>query len=175
MVTGPEARLTFGSLPKQFTGYLVHRLADRALLQLDQPIEQLLPELRGSPAGTPTVRQLLQMTSGLPGSIDFLTNVRLQLGDDWMSDADLLRTIRGYGLAFSPGSAFLYSNVGYRLLAVVATRVTKRDWPTLLREEVLEPVGMNGAGVFEPGQAMPKDCCRDIFRTAAGCSVVPPA
>lgn len=154
---GPDPRLTFGSLAKQFTGYVVQRLGERGLLRLDQTAGELIPELRDSPVGSATVFHLLHMTSGLPNSLDLPTNVGLQFRSAWMSDDELLRRIRSYPLAFPPGSGFLYSNVGYHLLAIIAMRVMHRDWPALLRENVFEPVGMRGAGVFGPDGEVPSD------------------
>jgi CubicO group peptidase (beta-lactamase class C family) len=156
-IANSDTHLTFGSLAKQFTGYLIHRLAGRGLVRMDQTAGELVPELRDSPVGAATVNQLLHMTSGLPDSLDLPTNVGLQFRSTWMPEDELLRKIGSYRLAFPPGSGFLYSNVGYRLLAVVATRVTHQDWPALLRKNVFEPVGMNGAGVFEPQAQPPSD------------------
>ena len=42
---------------------------------------------------------------------------------------------------------FLYSNVGYVASAMMAEAVTGKAWDVLMREEVLEPLGMVGCGV----------------------------
>jgi CubicO group peptidase (beta-lactamase class C family) len=157
-VRDPEGRLTCGSLPKQMTGYAIHRLAQRGVLRLDDRLDAHLPELRGTPAGEPTIHQVLRMTSGLPGTIDVGTNLELQRHRDvWMPDGELLRRIRNYKLAFPPGGGWLYSNVGYRLLAMVAQRVTGTSWPSFLQLEVLDPAGMKSAGLFEPNLPSPPD------------------
>lgn len=74
-----------------------------------------------------------------------------------MPDAELLRRARGYPLAFPPGSRFHYSNVGYRLLAMVAERTTGAAWPAFLHGEVFAPATMAAAGVFEPNAPAPPD------------------
>jgi CubicO group peptidase (beta-lactamase class C family) len=43
--------------------------------------------------------------------------------------------------------AYLYSNVGYVASAMMAETVTGKAWDALMREEVLEPLGMVGCGV----------------------------
>jgi len=151
-------RFTCGSLPKQLTGLAIHRLAQRHLLTLDDPLSTHLPELRGSPAGTATITQALHMTSGLPRSVDASTNLHLQRDRSaWMDDAELLRRIRAYQLDFPPGTRFSYSNVGYRLLAMIAQRVTSTPFPIFMHREVFTPAAMFDAGHFEPNVPPPPD------------------
>jgi D-alanyl-D-alanine carboxypeptidase len=94
----------------------------------------------------------------LPRNVDAGTNFELQWHRDaWMDDAELLRHFRDYKLAFPPGTGFLYSNVGYRLLAMVAQRATGTAWPPFLRREVFEAAKMSSAGLFEPNAPVPSD------------------
>ena len=41
-----------------------------------------------------------------------------------------------------PGSQYLYSNIGYQLLAMVIEAVTKQRYETYLDQALLKPLGM---------------------------------
>ncbi len=154
----PTTRFTFGSIAKPLTGWLMQRLAARGTVHLDAAARSFLPELEGTPVGAVTIDQLLHMTSGLPGSMDLATFADLQTDRGrWWSDAELLAVVRDYDLAFEPGTRFEYSNVGFRLLAMIASRATGTRWPELLRREVFEPAGMSHAAVFDPETTPPAD------------------
>jgi CubicO group peptidase (beta-lactamase class C family) len=122
------------SLTKPVFAYLVMKLVDEGVLDLDTPVQRYLPKplyayaayasLRDDPRhGRLTARLLLSHQSGLP---------------NW-------RRVRPDGpIAFgsAPGERFGYSGEGYALLQFVIETVTGRDLAALAREKVLEPLGM---------------------------------
>ena len=139
---------SIGSLTKQFTGFLVHNLIHRGQMAKTDRVEQYLPALQGKPVGAATIGHLLHMTSGLPHSLDLWTVVGLQLSRRPISETDFVAHLATYELAFEPGSAFLYSDVGYALLAVVLQRVTGQSWESLVQEQIFEPYEMTHSGSF---------------------------
>ena len=139
---------SIGSLTKQFTGFLVHNLIRRGQMAKTDRVEQHLPALQGKPVGAATIGHLLHMTSGLPHSLDLWTLVGLQLSRRPISETDFVAHLATYELAFEPGSAFLYSDVGYALLAVVLQRVTGQSWESLVQEQIFEPYEMTHSGSF---------------------------
>jgi CubicO group peptidase (beta-lactamase class C family) len=146
---GPTSRFSIASLSKQFTGLLVHELVRAGNVSLDERIDAYVSELSGSPAGTVTVAQLLHMTSGLPDTIDLPTTVATQLSSTPRTVQDFLSKVRGYPLAFEPGTRAQYSNVGYGVLAVLIERVNGRPWRDVLRERFAREV-MSDTGFMEP-------------------------
>src|SRR3712207_9586810 len=46
-------------------------------------------------------------------------------------------------LNFEPGSAYLYSNSGYTLLAEIVERVSGQTFAEFTRKSIFEPLGMN--------------------------------
>jgi hypothetical protein len=50
--------------------------------------------------------------------------------------------VRQKGLNFKPGSEYLYSNSGYFLLGTIAQRVTGKHITELIKEYILDPLGM---------------------------------
>ena len=70
-------------------------------------------------------------------------------------------------LAARPGTTYLYANVGYTLLSMIAAKAGGRPFDDLLRDEVLRPLGLEHTvpernGVRVPGRA------RGYTRTADG-------
>src|SRR5688572_24186001 len=61
-----STRFKVGSIAKLFTSVLILRLHDQGKLDPAAAVQTYLPELKGLPAGSVTVHQLLNHTSGLP-------------------------------------------------------------------------------------------------------------
>ncbi len=131
----PVTRDTYfelGSIGKTFTAVAVLQLHEEGLLDLQAPLTRYLPwfEVR-SEHGPITIHHLLTHTSGLMVGADMSSSSRY---DVW--------ALRETEVGFPPGSRYLYSNVGYRALGFVVEEVTGKPHPELLRERVLEPLGL---------------------------------
>jgi CubicO group peptidase (beta-lactamase class C family) len=143
--TTPEADSVFriASMTKSFTAATTLLLRDEGALRLDEPVGTYVPELDGfkGPMGDSpliTVRHLLTMSGGLP--TDDPWGDRLQ-GMALDRFAELLRG--GFEFAWTPGTAFEYSNLGYGILGRVLTNVSGIEYRDLVRERLLEPLGMS--------------------------------
>jgi CubicO group peptidase (beta-lactamase class C family) len=119
------------SLGKPVFAYLVLRLVDDGILDLDSPIDTFLPrplaayehyrDLAADPRHSGlTVRRLLSQQSGLP---------------NWDRGGPV-------PLLAEPGTRFGYSGEGYSLLQLVVEERTGRAVNDLAREKVFEPLGM---------------------------------
>ncbi|WP_159080397.1 serine hydrolase domain-containing protein [Nocardia suismassiliense] len=147
-----EVRTVFsiGSVTKAFTAAAVLDLVDKNVVQLDVPVGQLLPELTG-PAAAVTVRQLLLHTSGLTGSH----------GSDYvpLDRAAAIEAMGSLELAFAPGTAFLYSNAGYTLLALIIEKVSGLSYREYVTSRLLKVPGAPIAAGFwngEPAAPQPR-------------------
>jgi CubicO group peptidase (beta-lactamase class C family) len=114
------------SITKTFTVALTLRLAERGLLDLDEPAGAFVSEL--PEADRFTVRNLIQHTSGLV------------VGDEDPYDA--LASAAQAGLQFEPGSSTLYSRAGFYVLGLIIERVTGKSYTQALHEELLDPLGL---------------------------------
>lgn len=132
----PErVRFRIGSITKTLTAVLVLRLRDEGLVELDQPVGRWLPTPH---AGGATVAQLLAHAGGLAAEAR---------GPWWERTPGELRPelpdIFGPEPAKHPaGRRFHYSNPGYALLGALVERLRGEPWFTVLRREVLVPLGM---------------------------------
>jgi D-alanyl-D-alanine carboxypeptidase len=140
---GANDRFRLASITKPYVAALVLGLAAERALRLDDGLDHWLPGLVPD-AGAITVEQLLRMRSGLP---DY---VRTVLGDP----PELARLQRYFppeelvGIALAepdrrqPDADWRYSNTDYVLLGLIAERATGGTLGDLLRERILDPLGL---------------------------------
>lgn len=138
----PATRMRIASVTKQFTGLAVMLLVEDGKLDIDQPVRAVLPDLKGL-NGAPTLRQLLNHTSGLRDALDsvafFLSEglfpqIPAGLTHQWSS--------RFSDSNFAPGEAWCYSNYGYMLLSLVIEKVSDLSLAAFLQQRVFAPLGM---------------------------------
>src|SRR4051812_2885249 len=151
---GPGMVYYIGSDSKQFTAAAVALLALRGQLSLDDDIRKYFPELPDY--GTLIrVRHLIHHTSGIR-DIYTLMSLRGDRLEDVFPDSEALALIfRQKGLAFTPGSAYSYSNSGYFLLAQLVKRVSGRSLREFTDAEFFQPLGMTSTHFHDdPGHVM---------------------
>jgi CubicO group peptidase (beta-lactamase class C family) len=141
----PETRFRIGSVTKQFTASLVLQLVDEGALKLDATISDYLPEYPRETGARITIHHLLTHTSGIPNYTDlpdFVTkHSRVQY-----EPSDFAATFSGLPLDFEPGSKWRYSNSGYFVLGVIIEKVAGRPYDVVLRERLLDPLGLKQSG-----------------------------
>jgi CubicO group peptidase (beta-lactamase class C family) len=126
-------------------------VAQGAIGDLDAPIRAWIPEWASDARGDITVRQLLQMTSGLRiGNL-----IRIHIGTD--ARTALLDTPAEQ----APGLAFAYRNINTMLLSLIVERATGQRWARFLSQSVWRPIGARDAAVWldTPGGIAKTYCC----------------
>ena len=137
----PETSYPIASVSKHFTAALVLRLADQGRLSLDDPLARLFPDAR-SQIGVLTLRNLLDHTSGLTrGGVAPRTAAQ--------------SVLRRGGTARAPGEIWDYSNYNFSLLGLAIEQATGRDYASLVRDELVTPLGLTGTGYCEDGTGVP--------------------
>ena len=151
----PGTPFAAASVTKTFTAALILRLADEGRLRLDDRLSRWLPDYPN--ARRITLRMLLQHTSGLP---DFFQSGALEAAmlknrRRVFSPAEVLRYAKG--ALFAPGKGWYYSNTNFVLLGLVAEKAGGKPWATLVRRELLDPLGLEDTYVqvseAPPGRA----------------------
>ncbi len=145
-------RVNAWSMAKTVTALVVGAALERGWLRsLDQTLDTWLPEWAGDARGRITLRQLLQMSSGLGiGNM-----IRIHIG------SQARRAVLDTPLARPPGEAFRYSNVNSLLLGMVLERATGRRYAELLDALIWRPLGAGPARVWldRPGGTAKTYCC----------------
>lgn len=131
-----------GSITKQFTAAAILRLEMDGHLSVDDTIGQYVEGLNPQQREI-TLHQLLTHTSGLPHSVGADDEVIALPG----YIARIAKTFHS-----TPGD-YLYSNVGYSLLAAAIENVTGGSYELYLREALFEPAGLTHTGYRLPDWA----------------------
>lgn len=146
------------SQTKGFCGVTVAKLVEEGKLQLDDPVSMYLPEFKElwvldsekdgirtlhRAQNVLTVRMVLNHTGGFPFEISAKRyDVR---GGGWTGGAPI-RQVASIAaetpLLFEPGTGVQYSNTGIDIGAAVVETVTGMKWEDYLKQEVLDPLGM---------------------------------
>jgi CubicO group peptidase (beta-lactamase class C family) len=167
-----DAIVRIQSMTKAITSVAALRLVEAGRLELDQPLEDWLPELADrqvlrepaselddtGPARRPiTLRHLLTNMSGYgmvlqdsPLQRAMIANgteagpLRPAMGaDEW------LRRLSELPLAFQPGEGWRYHH-SFGILGILISRVTGRPLDEHLAEEIFEPLGMTDTALWVP-------------------------
>jgi CubicO group peptidase (beta-lactamase class C family) len=138
-----DTRFRVASLTKMFTAVAVLRLVQQGKVRLDDPIGKWVPELRGKPAGSATIHQLLTHTAGLG---DIYGTYYMQHHEELRTHADYVGRFAGQPLVASPGTRYQRSDLGYLVLGRLIETVSGKSWHEFVRESVFEPAGMKRTG-----------------------------
>lgn len=139
------ARFLIYSVTKSFIAALILRSVEAGLMALDAPLATYLP--KAPHADAVTIRQLLRHSSGMPdygGTDAYHASVRAHPDLPW-GEADYLACATT--LAFAPDTGWRYSNIGYMLLKHAIEHVHGHDFGIVLRQEILNPLGMISSSV----------------------------
>ncbi len=141
-----ESPIHVASISKVATSYLILKLCEDGLIDLDADVRKYLPEL---PYEGITVRMLLNHRSGIQ-YYAYFTHGKW----DWnkrLTNKDVLSLLvkHKFKLNFPAGRKFSYSNTNFALLALIAERVTDSRFPDLMKERIFDPLGMDNSFIAD--------------------------
>lgn len=144
--TGPDDLRISWSVAKSYLSALVGILLDEGkIASLDDPVTQYAPQLKGSAYDGATLRDVLQMSSGVTFDEDYLDKNSdinrmgriLALGgkmDDFT--ADLTERFA------EPGQQWQYVSIDTHVIGMVVRGATGRSIADLLSEKIIVPLGL---------------------------------
>jgi D-alanyl-D-alanine carboxypeptidase len=161
-------RVEVGSQTKMMTATIVLQLAGEGKINLDDGVAKYLPVALIKDianADTATVRQLLQMTSGIANYTDVAApdgsavwlNQLLANPDKQFDTGDALNIVRGQPAAGALG-AFNYSNTNYDLLGHMIEGITGEKLAQTFESRIFTPAGMKNSDLI--GATAPADLVR---------------
>ena len=134
--------VTSQSIAKAFYAVLFGVAIEKGLLDnLDEPISNYLSEWKNDKRGEITIRNLLEMKSGLYRS------------ESWNEEMFLSRNNLDFALNVElvnqPGAIFEYNNVNTALLGPVIEQIFKASPHEVLKKEILEPLQITEYGLWK--------------------------
>jgi CubicO group peptidase (beta-lactamase class C family) len=135
-----------GSITKPFTAVMLMQLVAAGRVQLSDPVERYLLEVRqiaGRPQGAApfTFLQLATMTAGLAREPEEAGPFWTGPVSDW--EKKLLAALPHTSYLSSPGTEYSYSNIGYATLGAALARVAGLPYVEWERSHVFKPLGMD--------------------------------
>ncbi|MCX7016749.1 MAG: serine hydrolase, partial [Candidatus Sumerlaeota bacterium] len=143
------------SVTKNFTATLFVQMVERGILSLDDKLSARLPEFAQHAqdpgrANEITLWQILTHTAGLAKEPDS-DAAKTGPVDQWESKA--ISAIPRVRFLWPPGERYHYSNIGYGLLGLAMAHAAGRPFTTLLKESILDPLGMKETFFIVPEAA----------------------
>jgi len=143
----PQTMYSLASISKPFTATCLMILAEKGLIDINQPANIFLGEtqLRAYEGDIQeaTVQRILQHTSGLPMHWNFFFD-----GESFPRPS-MDETIKRFGILVAPpGDRYEYSNLGYGILEYIIERISKKSYQEYMKTEVFEPLGLGRTSVF---------------------------
>lgn len=143
----PTSLYDLASLTKPLaTGTSLLLLAQQAKVRLEDPAQEVLSELDGTPIGRATVKDLLTHRSGLPGWRPFYE--RLGTGGIGLEPSGgnhavkqlILTMIRDEPLLYARGERCVYSDLGFMLLGFLVERLSGMALDRWCEDAIVRPL-----------------------------------
>ena len=141
---GEDTLYSICSISKLFTSIAVMQQRDAGRLRLDDPVKKYLDWFSIPPpdqdSGVVTIEGLLTHASGLPRESDqaYWTGPEFT----FPTHDEIVAGLNRQKMLYAPETYFQYSNLGLTLAGEIASKVSGRAYPDLVREQILEPLGL---------------------------------
>jgi CubicO group peptidase (beta-lactamase class C family) len=142
------------SISKLFTDTAAMQLAERGLLDIDQPVHKVLPHFAPLSSQSPaaiTPRQLMTHHSGLPRDKFHGFHAAAPV-----PFSELVAYMNQTPAAYPSGQSFYYSNLGISLLGTMVQTASGTPFAQHMQQAVLAPLGMKDSS-FSTGPSTSAD------------------
>lgn len=134
------------STTKGIASTLLHILADRGLVDYDEPVAKHWPEFAYGNKQNITIRQVMCHEAGLYDIRGMIDHARRMLDWEYM-----IRALEAAHPAHEPGKAHGYHGLTYGyLVGEIIQRVTGKPFGQVLQEEITGPLGLDGLFIGMP-------------------------
>ena len=150
-----DDRYRIASITKSFVATLMLQLVEEGLVALDDPIADYLPDeivKRVENADSATIRQMLQMTSGIYSYTDsdaFADAVYDNPSYMW-TVAETITFVYDEEAYFPAGEGYEYSNTNFNLAQIIIESVTGETLAQELQANIFDPLGMDSCFLETP-------------------------
>ena len=132
------------SVSKTFAGVLTGKMVDQGKLNWEDPVQKYVPQFslkNPEYASKMHVRHILSQSTGL---IQHAFTNYIETGQDLNT---MIAALPEVELMAEPGKVFSYQNVVFGVIEPVLESATGRNYSTLIKEEIFEPLRMTDASM----------------------------
>ena len=136
-------------------------IQDGYIKSLDEKVTDYLPQLKGSPYDQATLRNIIQMASGVEWNEDYADRNSDVATATWQTLA-LYEHLRGKARASEPGKVFNYNTAETNLVGTLLRAAIGNNLSTYLTDKIWQPFGMESDAhweLTEPGGGEFGGCC----------------
>ena len=120
-------------------------LVERGKIRLSDPVSKYIPELKGEGRERITIEHLLTHRAGYAPDFD--------LRERWTGYDEAVKHLISEPLRSSPGTHFVYSDIGFIALGEVVRRVSGMPIDQFAKKNIFVPLGMKDTG-FVPNSSL---------------------
>lgn len=137
-----DDKIRIGSITKTFVATVILQLVDSGKIGLDDKLEKYYPDYPNS--SNITVRQMLDMTSGIPDYIENPVVLKSFVYDrlDKYTPMQLYEITKSMKPDFPPGTSWKYSNGNYNILGMMIEKVTGNKIEDEITRRIIIPLGL---------------------------------
>jgi CubicO group peptidase (beta-lactamase class C family) len=158
----PETRWMSFSVAKSVVSLLMGAaIRDGLIESLDDPVTAYLPDLEGTSYENVTIRNALQMASGVEWNEDY-TDPRSDVSTSRGTAAERIRFLGAQPRVAPPGARFNYNTGETHLVGGVLRAAVGSDLSSYVSQKIWKPFGMEADAYWqlvEPGGAEHGGCC----------------
>lgn len=133
-----KTKYRIGSISKMFTGVMVMQLVDEGKLTLATTLDKFYPQVPN--AAKITIGMMLSHHSGLHNFTNDPAYMTYMLAPQ--THEQMLTRIAAMKPDFEPGTKGEYSNTNFVMLSYIIEKVTKKTYPELVKQRVVNKIGL---------------------------------
>jgi len=137
-----------GSISKSFTAILTLKAIESGKLSMDDKLIKFFPDLNIPNADKITIYHLLHHRSGIQDYFNEVDQKELEYTREPQTRESMLKKISTLKSNFEPGEKFSYSNTGFMLLAFIVEDLNSKSYSQLIKEQIVEPLGLKHTYCF---------------------------
>ncbi len=165
----PDTLIGIGSVSKSFTAFLILKLQQEGLIDINDPVSKFLEIEPFLSHPSIKVSNLLSHSTGIPSVDGQWLPIAISYGNyDHIypissKDDFLYHIFQTKGeIFFKPGEKLFYNNDMYTLLGMIIEKLSKKDFGKVIKEKLFEPLEMHRATVTR--EELESDSLQDYMK-----------
>lgn len=142
----PETKFRIGGTSRMLTAFLIARLQQEGKLKVSDSFYKYIPDFPRKQWDF----SVCQLVTHSAGFAEENNDQLLKLSKDYATLKDYVKAFSNDSLQYRPDSYFMLSDYGFCLLGIMAEEITQKKFQTLMKEMVLDTLGLEETTVDNP-------------------------